>query len=1762
HLDPQQRVLMELAWEALEDAGIPPFSLAGSRAGVFIATLSNDYGTNLFTRHAAGVEAYSGTGNADTMASSRVSYFLDLRGPSLTVDTACSGSLVALKLACESLSSGTSTLAFAGGVNAILRPDANLFFSKAGALAPDGRCKPFDARANGIVRSEGAGIVLLQPLSRALADGRRIDALILGGAINHDGRSNGVMAPNGQAQEELLREAYRRAGVTPGQVQYVEAHGTGTHLGDPVEAKALGTVLGAERAPGSYCALGSVKSNLGHTEAAAGICGVIKTALALKHRQIPATVHFATPNPLIPFADLPLRVQRELGPWPAPEQTLVAGVSCFGIGGTNAHVVLQEAPHSPPALSADGAQEEVQILALSAHDPAALGQLAASFRELSAGDQGTPSLAAAAYTAAVHRSHLRHRLALTATSRREAAGKLAAFTAGEASSGLVAGSEPVGRRPQLVMVFSGQGSHWCRMGWRLFAREERFAEIIRRCDELLRDLAGWSLIDELSAPEPSCRFAETAVAQPAIFAVQVALVALWRSWGIVPHTVIGQSLGEIAAAQVAGALSLAEALRVVFHRSRLMQRVAGQGATALVGLSADNTSLALAGFADELSIAGSSSPETTVVSGDPEALRRLIASLESRDVFARVLRDVDVAFHSPQMDSLTGELTAALAGLEAGPAGCRFLSTVTGDELRGEELTAAYWARNLRQPFRFYEATAKLAELGHDAFLEIGPHPVLSGSVRQTIRALDREAVVLPSLRRGEDEAATLLGSLAELYANGHRVDWKGVFPRSRRPVALPSYPWQRRRFWLDQLPRGETEGESAPGQRRDAVGHPLLGAHVAAARPLGQHVWERDLSARSLHWLDEHRVHGTVVLPASAQLEMARRSAKEALGDVEPELAEVTFAAPLVLAPNGDARRIQLVFEPREKAAARFLIFSRELGNGTGDKPWILHSSGRVRPGPGETPEPPAVDLDELRQLFSEAVAQQDHYRTLRLLGLDYGPSFQAVAELWRRDGEALARLELPSGPRSEVGAYGIHPALLDAALQTVSAAFGGGPEEETSRGTFVPVGLEGFRVYRPPGPDAWCRVRMRPAAAGTADQQADVAIFDDDGRLVAEVASLRLRRLDARRAEGPLYGLRWRRSARADGVRPADPAAEQGWWLLLADATGEAEQLEAAFRARGEECILVRPGDAFRVAEQGRRIRLDPRRPEHFRQLLEQAPASAPAPQCRGIIHLWNLDAAGSEELTVKALEESRTLGTESVLRMLQALTQADWERVAQMAVAGSWQQLPPLWVITRGAQAVTAGERVAVAQAPVWGLGRVIVREHPELWAGLIDLDPQARGAAATDRLLAELDLTRSEAGVALRDGERYTLSLEPVGGAGGVHLRADASYLITGGFGGLGLAVARWLAEQGARRLFLVGRTPLPARESWCELEAGTPAAERAAAVRSLEALGVSVHPVALDVADEVQVDSFFDRFRRAGWPPIRGVVHAAGVVRDQLLARLSTEAFAEAWRPKVLGAWLLHDKLRDEELDFFVLFSSIASVLGSFGQGNYAAGNAFLDALAHQRRAAGLPATSINWGPWAEVGMAARQGLEAFHRQGGIEAFSTAEGLESLGRAMASTEAQLLALRADWKLWARSAGTAVATLVAGLVEEDGQGAPAAPIGAPGALAEEILAMADPAARRERLGERLLELCGTVLRLDPSLIDPRQPLPTLGIDSIMTMEIRGQIEASFGVEVPMTEMLMGMSLNRVADLVLAGLTEESGAARGGQARTAGVTVESGA
>lgn len=1111
-MDPQHRLLLEVIWEALEDGGQVPERLAGTDTGVFVGISTHDYADlHLTPDRWPMLDQHVSIGNAMCAAPNRVSYLLDLRGPSLAVDTACSSSLTALHLAKRSLATGESDQAIVAGVNLILSPGLTIGFCKASMISPNGRCQAFGAGANGYVRSEGAGAVVLKPLARALADGDPIYAVLRGSATNQDGRTTGISLPSADAQERLMRRALQDAAVDASEVQVVEAHGTGTAAGDPVEAEALGRVYGRARAIGEPLLVGSSKSNLGHLEAGAGIVGLIKTALMLHHRQVPASLHAERPNPEIPFGDYGFRVPTTLTPWPDTAGPALAGVGSSGFGGANAHAVLQEPPRRP--ARDDPAAHRTVVLPLSARSEAALRATAERYRDLLRSEDA-PRLADVCATAALRRSHHEHRLAVVGTTTEEIVGHLDAYLAGEPSAAVATGRAPKSRAPKLAFVFSGMGPQWWAMGRELLETEPVFRGALEACDRALTPTSGWSLIDELTADETASRISETRVVQVVNCALQIALAALWKHWGVVPDAVVGHSAGEMAAAHVAGALDLGDALRVAYHRGRLLHRSSGTGTMLAAGVSVDEAETLLDGYADRVAIAAINAPEAVTLSGEREALEAIAGVLEARERFHRFL-PTDVPYHAPQVEAHREDLLAALVDLAPRPPAVPMASEVTGTWVAEEALDGDYWWRNIRQPVRFAACVDTLLDEGVDAFCEIGPHPVLASYLATCAAARDTRVTLTASLRRFDDERRTMLQALAKLHARGVRVDWEQVLPVGE-PVRLPTYPWQRERHWFDPAP---TDTGTLSGTDTH---HPLLGRRLRTARPS----WHADLSDPRAEFLSEHVVQGSAIFPGAGYVDLALAAAHHEGRDAPRTLERIEFRKLLFL---GEGRERTLHVLQSLDGTIEIHAAPRAEAQPT----WTLHATASLR----DVPPPDAAtvpDLAALRVRCAEPVDVGEYYALLESYGFRYGPAFRGLREAWAGDREALARVEFPTGGGRPTDAFEIHPALLDAAFQLLASAGGlAARTDEGSGGPLFPRSLRRVTLHRPPGAGFW--VHARVDRSDDAVILGDVTIFDDAGTLCVTCEGLHLEVLEeARSSAGEregiddwLYELRWHQAS-----------------------------------------------------------------------------------------------------------------------------------------------------------------------------------------------------------------------------------------------------------------------------------------------------------------------------------------------------------------------------------------------------------------------------------------------------------------------------------------------------------------------------------------------------------------------------------------------------------------------------------------------------------
>lgn len=1092
HLDPQQRLLLEATWEAFENAGVPIAGLRGSPTGVFMGGFTLDMLVSLLSPlNRELISNHTPTAATLTMLANRVSFVFDLRGPSIACDTACSSSLTAFHLACQSLWRGECTCAVAGGANLMLRPEFPIAMSKGRFLSPDGRCKTFDARADGYGRGEGAAVVILKPLAAAQQSGDRIYAVVHATGTNQDGRTSGITLPNREAQEALMRQVYAASGLDPQRIAYVEAHGTGTQAGDTTEAAAVGAVLGHGRPAQRPLLIGSVKTNFGHLEAASGILGVIKAALSLHHREVPPNLHFETPNPAIPFTEWGLRVPT--APELLPDDGLAA-INSFGYGGSNVHVVLGPAPGTARPTNGHAVTPKTvraqpplpgpaRMLPFSAHSPEALRALAGSFVRWLDGPGIDANLADLAHTLTVRRSQLDHRLVVTAPDRQSLREALAACARGEPHPDITTGRIDAPNTAP-VFVYTGMGPQWWAMGRQLWETEPVYRAAIEAVDARFAPLAGWSLQATMLAPEVESRMTTTEVAQPANFALQYALTRLWDSWGVKPAAIVGHSVGEIAAVVAAGALNLAEAVAIVYHRSRLQKEVEGQGRMLATNLTPDEAAEVAADLPGLVSLAAVNSGTSTVLAGDPTALDELARGLEAAGHFARPLR-VEVAYHSHQMEPLCDPLRTALAGLTPTTPRVPLYSSVSGGRVESAVHDAGYWVQNLREPVQFAQAVAALLTAGHRTFLEVGPHPVLGGALREMLLDRGLEGACAFSLKRQEPEAATLRVAAAILHTRGVTPDWSVLNPASPgHLIDLPAYPWQRERLWIEseasRIDRLGTAGPALLGDRRNCAGY--------------QRVIR--LAPQRLPWLEDHRVEGATIFPGAGYVDALVSAARDLRPDqTSITLESVAFHHLLVLSPQEDSL-LQLDCDP--------VTGECRIEGARASQPdaWQLHASARLVRGELGPPPPPA-NLPELESGFPAVGDPAVIYHELAARQLNYGPAFRRLVSLRQRPGAALVRLAAQPGDSRHL----LHPGLLDGAFQALLGTLN---EAGQRPGTaYVPTGAE--RVTWFASPTGACHALVELTEVGERSLRGDAQLFDETGRVLVDLKGIRCQVLSA---------------------------------------------------------------------------------------------------------------------------------------------------------------------------------------------------------------------------------------------------------------------------------------------------------------------------------------------------------------------------------------------------------------------------------------------------------------------------------------------------------------------------------------------------------------------------------------------------------------------------------------------------------------------------
>lgn len=1683
NLDPQQRLLLEVAWEAIDDAGLLADKLAASDTGVFIGGFfmdNNLLSLSPFNREI--MNAYFATGSSLTLLANRISHIFNLKGPSIPIDTACSSSLTAVHYACRSLWQKECNLAFAGGVNVMLLPDYSIVLSKGRFLSGHCRCMAFDDRADGYVRGEGAGIVILKPLSQAIKDNDRIYALIRATGVNHDGYTTGITLPNVDAQKELIRKTCFQAKIHPKDVAYIEAHGTGTRAGDPAEIQALNDVLSIDREPDRKCVVGSIKTNIGHLEGAAGIAGLIKAALCLKHRTIPQNLHFKTPNKEIPFDELCVRIPAKLEPFPENQKPVYAGVNGFGYGGANAHVLLQEADDRKDRFEAVFPPElNPLIIPLSARSEKALKELSRRYLQFLSKDFHAENIKDLCYTLSLRRTHHNHRIALISHSVKDICEKLERYCSDNQQSEIVYHDCSMNRKQKIAFVYTGMGPQWWKMGRELYENVPVFQHTLKECDRIFQKLSGGSIIEEMEKDEKNSRIHQTHIAQPAIFSVQVALTSLWHHWGIFPDGVIGHSIGEIAAAYISGDVSLKDALKIVYHRSRLQRRLAGKGSMLTAGISEKEGHAFLKKYKD-VSIAAVNSPSSITFSGKIEPLTKIARKLEQDEIFVRFLK-VEIAYHSYQMSRLQEEFLSSVGRMMSGARKIPFCSTVTGGFLNPDDkLETTYWWKNIRQPVRFLDGIHTLIDDGYRHFLEIGPHPVLSGVIKESLFAKDTYGHVMPSLYRKKPEFEHMLKSLGRLYTLGFPVDWKAVTPAAML-ISLPGYPFQRERYW--------NETQESRAYRLGSPGHVFFYHDLRLPDP----AWQVELNAYFFPWLKDHRVRDTVVFPGAGYVEAGVAINQKIYGKKGCILENVTFKSFLMV----DQKTVQHLHFNFQTESRRFRVYSKSMSEKSA---WKLHAEGKISAENIDKIDQ-RVDMEMMHRKFKTNISSDQFYRHLNRLGLNYGTCFRRIQQVWKSSDQIWVKINGHESAKNDD--YLLHPTLLDACFQSFIGLMDG--MNEAYDATFIPVLIERVAFYESFGDVCWCKGQITEKTQDLI--KGNLVVYNDSGNALIEIQGLNVKVFSKEELISPgsdkhlFYDYRWEQTSKIDLL--SNHIQTGGNWLVFRDEEKLVSSLEVYLQIWDVHMTQVVFGESYEKTDQPLfKIRRNEK--EDWIRLFSDIEAFS----YDTVLYL--LDTTGSKSSGLsdfdKIIDHSMPL-----IHLVQELAKLNARC--------------NLGLVTYGAEIVKPDETGHhLEDSPLWGLGLLINNEHPNIRCKCIDLDPTYYDGNI-NYLIFEFITGSRETDIAYRDGRRFVKRLYPAkafpypsddNDAGRANIvNKESTYLITGGTSGLGLEIAKWLSFKGANTIVLVSRR-------------GASADRAKKAVSVMKKNDTAVKIFSADMGDEKQVQDMINTIKNS-LPPLRGIFHLAMVLDDAFIYELNQQRLLNVMLPKVAGALNLHKYTQGQPLDFFVNFSSISSIIGNKGQGNYIAANAFLDAFSHYRAARKLPSLTINLGAVSDTGVVARNSdIQKQLERIGIKGLSAQRVLWATEKAIRNQYVQIGVFDIDWEKFAQiDPQISRMPRFQHLIEQ------------PGLLSKTIeekdafkakLSHCNPSEQIEIIQTTFCEILSGVLEIPLARIDIHQEMNKLGLTSLTAMEFQLAVIRKTGCKVSLMEILKKSSIHKLS------------------------------
>ncbi|MEO1051553.1 MAG: alpha/beta fold hydrolase [Bacteroidota bacterium] len=1716
-MNPSQKLMLELAWETIESSTVAHDNIAGEKIGVYIGNIWSDF-EHLRKHKNADVTTHSAVGQSSNVIANRISYTFGFRGTSLVLDTGCSSSLVAVHLACQSLWDGSMPMALAGGVNHLLDPDQYILLSKFGGLSKKGRCSTFDEAGDGFVRGEGAGMVLLKRLSDAERDGDRILAVIKGSAMNNNGFNVNLPATSVTGQKEMLKDAYQDSGINPSDVHYVEAHGTGTPLGDPTETRALGEFFRNGRQDDKKLRIGSVKTNVGHLEGAAGMAGMLKVILAMQHKELPKSLNFNNPNPKIAFDELKIQVQAEPGSWPSQEgETLKAGINSFGWGGTNAHTVLEEYVKPQASKKALEKSQRRYVLPVSAKSQEALIAYVKAYKTFlntainGAIDQFIDTCTASA----ILRPDYEYRASFSGYTKQEILQEIDEFL--EAGND-IAPVQPALKACKVAFVFPGQGSQWLGMGKDLYQKEPVFKASIDQWEEALKPYTDWSLIAQIHADKDASRLSEIDVVQPTLSAIYVALANLWKSWGVAPDGVVGHSMGEVPAAYVGGAISLDDAAKIISTRSKLMKTVSGTGgAMAVTELSVQDAEELLQSY-PELSVAVNNSPKSTVIAGDEKTLLEVLAILEDRNLFCRQIK-VDVASHSPQMEPLMDSLFNAIEGMKPEENVADVYSTVKAEKMNWEDMGADYWVGNLRGMVKFSSVMGKMLEDGYTTFIEVSPHPVLTTAVGENIEHYGAKAAAFASLYRDKVSQDEIYKNLDALFVQGYTMDWRKFYNTEFAPhIELPLYPFQRDTY--------EIEDKSHELQLKAANGHPILGQKIGLAMEENVHYWESTVRLDQHPYLKDHQVNGITVFPGVGYLEMVSTAILELFGAEHYEVSRLNFRRSVSFVEGQDTVRFQLRLEMGEQDDQGTYKFFYMPVQSNKNESWVLVADGEVKAYEGNSLKEQFTDFGSVSA--EHQMSGKAYYKLLESLGLDYGHYFQGVEVIKKEGNTVYTKLTIDDKVVASYDKYNLHLAVTDASFHAIFASIMDSQHDDAVKTTFL-THLESARMISgvPFTKEMYVKAVLSTDAVvanqNTEQVEAEITLYNASGSPVLKVDKVAGKIISTQIVEDKkdtlnewLFKVDWYKRDLTESGRKEIP----GSWLIFKDSTGVSDQLIELFEEESITYATVESAECFEVNQVEDKSNLKAsyginyQDDSSYNALFDHLLLNEKVGTLAGIIHLASIaNNKADESLSIADLEAAQDYGTLSLLNMHKALAEY------KLTEAPKWL------VVTNGARFIGMERKpLNIMQSTLTGMLKVVSNELSQYDCRTVDLShvPTRDEIRSLFGELFQENNTQTE--LALRGKEQYVPRLNK--DFPSVHFAQETTcchegtYLVTG-YRGIGFTFIEWMFKHGARHFALLSRS-------------GEVNGNVQGKMAIMESAGVKFTIYKADAADYDQLGIVIDEIN-ATTHPLKGVVHAAGVIGANSIKDIQKSEFIDILKPK-LGAWNLHQLTKDLALDCFVMFSSASTLIGLSGQASYVAANAFLDGLSHHRAKLGLISTSVNWGVIKDVGMVANEPeLEKYARAEGFEPVLMKDAMQAFDKVSEQHHTQISVMKLNPVQTAQYYPVlAKSDYFSGLLEEHKQSNEAG-----NNILSTIANLESEHERIEAIEKHVISHVAKIIKASANKVSNTMTFKGVGIDSLMAIQLRNLLEKGFELKLPVTTFWEHPTIKEYAEFIYAKL-----------------------